>query len=252
MGHAAAVGGGHLLVVSPMPEEGRALASSFRQVRPDHPLVSLAEGDIAGVAVVSAITGIGKVATAAGVQLALDRYPVTAAVMVGVGGAVAAGVAPGSVMVTSRAVQWDVDARPMTHRPGLVPGRRSEYEEADPRLVEVAVAACRRVSGAAVARGTALAGDSIIASAARRDAIASDYPDAVCFDMETAAFAVVAAGNAVPWVGVRVISDAADEGVDVADIIHYAAHHAGEVLADVVREMCRSMAAPPPGPGPAV
>lgn len=225
-----------------MPEEGQALAATFAAARPVHPLVSLAEGEIAGVPVVSAITGIGKVATAAGLQLALDRYPARAAVMVGVGGAVAHGVSPGSVMVTSRAVQWDVDARPMTDRPGLVPGRRSEYEEADPGLVELAVRACEAAGEGPVRRGTALAGDSIIASAARRDAIAALYPDAVCFDMETAAFAVVASGNSVPWVGIRVISDSADEGIDVADIIHYAAHHAGEVLASIVRRMCAAIA----------
>lgn len=225
-----------------MPEEGQALAAAFRPVHPIHPLVQLAEGEISGVTVVSAITGIGKVATAAGVQLALDRYQVGGAVMVGVGGAVAHGVLPGSVMVTTRAVQWDVDGRPMTDRPGLVPGRRSEYEFADPELVELAVAAGAQVGEGPVRTGTALAGDSIIASAARRDAIASRYPDAVCFDMETAAFGVVAAGNSVPWVGVRIISDSADEGIDVADIIHFAAHHAGEVLASIVRKMCEAMA----------
>jgi adenosylhomocysteine nucleosidase len=235
------VSSGHLLVVSPMPEEGQALAAAFRPVRPRHPLVSLAEGEIAGLPVVSAITGIGKAATAAGVQLALDRYPVRGAVLVGVGGAVADGVPPGSVMVTSRAVQWDVDARPMTDRPGLVPGRRSEYEEADPALIELAATASVAAGAGPVRRGTALAGDSIIASAARRDTIAALYPDAVCFDMETAAFGVVAAGNSVPWVGVRVISDSADEGVDVAAIIHFAAHHAGEVLASIVRRMCEAM-----------
>ena len=232
---------GPLLVVSPMPEEGRALASSLRPVELSHPFVTLAEGEVFGIPVVSAITGIGKVATAAGVQLVMERYQARAAVMVGVGGAVAAGVPAGSVTVTSRAVQWDVDARPMTDRPGLVPGRTSEYEEADGELVRLATAASVAVVGAAPTVGTALAGDSIIASASRRDAIAGLYPDAVCFDMETAAFAVVAAGNSVPWVGVRVISDSADEGIDVAEIIHYAARHAGEVLADIVRQICQLM-----------
>lgn len=233
---------GHLLVASPMPEEGRALAAAFAPVQPNHPLVAMAEGEIAGIPVLSAITGIGKVATASGVQVALNHRPVTAAVMVGVAGAVEDGVAPGSVMITSRAVQWDVDARPMADRPGLVPGRSSEYEDADRALVEMAAAAASAVAEGPVRRGTALAGDSIIASAAKRDAIASLYPDAVCFDMETAAFAVVATGNSVPWVGVRIISDSADEGVDVAEIIHYAAHHAGEVLAAIVRRMCESLA----------
>ena len=242
MVHTSGVSSGPLLVVSPMPEEGQALAATFRPVQPVHPLVSLAEGEIAGVPVVSAITGIGKAATAAGVQLALDRYRARGAVMVGVGGAVADGVPPGSVMVTNRAVQWDVDARPMADRPGLVPGRPSEYEEADPHLVELAVAASAAVGEGPVRRGTALAGDTIIASAAKRDAIAALYPDAVCFDMETAAFGVVAAGNSVPWVGVRIISDAADEGIDVADIIHFAAHHAGEVLAAIVAKMCEALA----------
>jgi len=229
-----------------MPEEGQALAADFRPVRPGHPLVDLAEGEIAGIPVVSAITGIGKVATAAGVQLALDRYEVRGAVMLGVGGAVADGVPPGSVMVAARAVQWDVDGRPMTDRLGLVPGRRSEYEVADPKLVELAVTAAGQVGEGPVHTGTALAGDSIIASAAKRDTIASLYPDAICFDMETAAFGVVAAGNSVPWVGVRIISDSADEGIDVADIIHFAAHHAGEVLASIIRKMCEAMAAASP------
>jgi adenosylhomocysteine nucleosidase len=225
-----------------MPEEGRALAAGFDPVYPPHRLVSLAEGDIGGIPVVSAITGIGKVATAAAVQLAMDRYPVRAAVMVGIGGAVADGVVPGSVMVITRSVQWDMDARPMTDRPGLVPGRRSEFEPADPDLVELAYAASVQGASGPVGKGTALAGDSIIASAARRDAIAALYPDAVCFDMETAAMAVVAHGNAVPWVGIRIISDGADEGLDVSRIIRFAADQAGEVLAGVVRRMCAAMA----------
>ncbi len=88
-----------------------------------------------------------------------------------------------------------------------------------------------------VRTGLVLTGDQIIASRAVRDDILRDFPEGACFDMETAAVAQVAHMNGVPWGGVRITSDSADESFSMTEVLAYGAHTASELFERIVRAL---------------
>lgn len=63
-------------------------------------------------------------------------------------------------------------------------------------------------------QGLVVTGDSFISSQAQKDEIIKNFPDALCCEMEGAAFAQVAYHFNVPLIALRAISDNGDENAD--------------------------------------
>jgi len=82
--------------------------------------------------------------------------------------------------------------------------------------------------------GLVLTGDQIVTSRQVRDALARDFPDAACIDMETAAVAQVAHQNRVPWSGVRITSDSADETFDLKGVMGFGADTAANLFESII------------------
>jgi adenosylhomocysteine nucleosidase len=181
-------------------------------------MLSLWEGNLEGTPVVVAITGVGKVAAALATQFVIDTFEPRCAVVIGLGGATESHTEVGELIVASGALQHDVDARPLVNVRGLIPGLGTTVLSPDPALSEK----LRRAAEIAVEKpqivrsGVILTGDQIITSREVRDRLLSDFPNGVCFDMETAAIAQVAHQNHLPWAAIRLTSDAADESFDLA------------------------------------
>ncbi len=97
--------------------------------------------------------------------------------------------------------------------------RAAEAAVEDPRLVR---------------SGLVLTGDQIVTSRGIRDAILADFPEGACLDMETAAVAQVAHANRVPWGGVRITSDAADEDFNLDAVLGFGATTASELFAKIL------------------
>jgi adenosylhomocysteine nucleosidase len=133
-------------------------------------------------------------------------------------------------------VQHDIDARPLTPARGVIPSLGVAAINADAAVAEkLLVAAKRAVENPRIVRsGLVLTGDQIVKSKALRDAIARDFPEGLCVDMETAAVAQVAQQNGLPWGAVRVTSDKADETFDLEDVIDFGVNTAGELFALII------------------
>ena len=175
------------------------------------------------------VCGVGKVAAAIAAQRACDVLAPRALISVGVAGGIESSAEPGQVIVASAAVQHDFDARP------LAPARGGQVYTANSDVVErLERAAKGAVEERLVRSGLILTGDQIIKSAAMRDGILADFPEGACFDMETAAIAQVAHANKVPWGGVRITSDAADEGFYVDTVLGFGAEIASEIFAKIL------------------
>ena len=176
------------------------------------------------------VCGVGKVAAAIAAQRACDVMAPRALISVGLAGGIESESEPGRVIVASSAVQYDFDARPLTD----TRGSRVFAANADivARLVGAAEAVVedRRL----VHSGLVLTGDQIIKAREGRDAILRDFPEGACFDMETAAIAQVAHANHVPWGGLRIISDAADESFNLDQVLGFGAATASELFAKVI------------------
>lgn len=184
------------------------------------------------------VAGVGKVAAALAAQFVQDVFKPRCMVSIGLAGALRDDTSRGQVVVASGAVQHDMDGRPLTPARGVIPGLNVSILSADPPLAEkLLVAAKRSVENPRVVRpGLVLTGDQIITARAVRDALARDFPDGACVDMETAAIAQVAHQNGLPWGAVRVTSDSADETFDLEDVIDFGVNNAGELFARILRD----------------
>jgi 5'-methylthioadenosine/S-adenosylhomocysteine nucleosidase len=176
------------------------------------------------------VCGVGKVAAAMAAQRACDVMAPRALISIGVAGGIESESEPGRLIIASAAVQHDFDARPLASaRGGTVFQANAEVAERLRRGAEAAVEDPRVVRS-----GLVLTGDQIIASRATRDGILADFPEGACFDMETAAVAQVAYANHVPWGGVRITSDAADENFNLDAVLGFGAATASELFAKIL------------------
>ncbi len=203
-------------------------------------------GEIEGVSVVLAESGVGKV-NAAALTHELLRQGAERVIFTGVAGALALGLGPGDVVVGSSAVQHDVDVTALGYAPGEVPGTGQVFDS-DPTLVRLAeraareaVAAERRAGGERsplVVIGRIASGDVFVASAERAAAIREGL-DGACAEMEGAACAQVCARWSVPFVIVRSISDSADHSsqTDFRQFTALAAERAERIVARMLRSL---------------
>lgn len=219
-------------VLAALPEEARGLARHLVRAQVAGPGLPAWEGELAGKPVVLILCGVGKVAAAMAAQFACDAYHPRALVSIGLAGATEGETARGRLIVASGAVQHDMDARPLTSARGVIAGLGMSVFPADPTLSSM----LQRAAEGSVERpdhvsmGMVLTGDQIVTSRAARDQITAAFPEGACFDMETAAVAQVAHLNRVPWGGLRITSDSADESFDLEEVIAFGAHTAGELL----------------------
>jgi adenosylhomocysteine nucleosidase len=229
-------------IFAALKEEAEALTRCLDSSMLSSPKLSLWVGSLEGTPVVLAITGVGKVAAALATQFVIDTFKPRCAVAIGLAGATENDTAVGQLIVASGALQHDVDARPLVDARGMLPGLRLPVFPADPALSE----RLGRAGDMAVERphtvrsGVILTGDQIITSREVRDRLLRDFPDGVCFDMETAAIAQVANQNQLPWAAIRITSDAADESFDLAEVMRFGTGTAAEMFARVVRAALRA------------
>jgi adenosylhomocysteine nucleosidase len=223
---------GPVAVFAALELEARALVGRLPRSGTIGPRISCWEGD----GMVVAVGGVGKVSAALATQFLHDAFKPRCIVAIGLAGELKAGHSRGHVVVASGAVQHDIDARPVTPARGVIPSLGVAEINADAAVAEkLLVAAKRAVENPRIVRsGLVLTGDQIVTTKAVRDAIAHDFPDGLCVDMETAAVAQVAQQNGLPWGAVRVTSDKADETFDLEDVIDFGVNTAGELFARII------------------
>lgn len=188
-------------------------------------------GTLAGVDVVLARCGVGKVASAACAQLMVSRFDVTHLLNTGIAGAIDPRLAIGDVVVAEHCVYYDVNVHHYLFAPGQVPGMPPVYL-GDAGLNEALMQAAMDVDGAKLL-GPMVTGDSFIIDVEQKKELANSFA-ALCCDMEGAAIAQVAHMNSRPFAVVRIISDLADGNTD--DSVDEAV---ANIAADLV---CRAVA----------
>jgi len=215
-------------------------------------------GTLAGVDVVTAISGYGKVGAAATVTTALDAFAPSHVVFGGVAGGVGEGVDIGDVVVANRLIQHDFDASPIFDR-FVVPSLGVAEVAADPDLTDSLLNAAGAYIGGAfreeMARqgkppfeagdtqvhvGLIASGDQFIDHVAQARALLSDLPHLLAVEMEGAAVAQVCAERGVPFAVFRSISDRADQKADV-DFLAFIATVAAPITAGVVDELMQRL-----------
>ncbi|HEX2645743.1 MAG TPA: 5'-methylthioadenosine/S-adenosylhomocysteine nucleosidase [Candidatus Dormibacteraeota bacterium] len=221
-----------LAIFAALEMEAGALVRNLPRSETIGPKIATWEGD--GMVVV--VGGVGKVAAALAAQFTRDAFKPRGMISIGLAGAARDESARGHVVIATGAVQHDMDGRPLTGKRGVIPGLGMSTFAADgPMMEKLTIAAKRAVENPRVVRtGLVMTGDQIVTSRAVRDALARDFPEGACIDMETAAVAQVAHQNGLPWGAVRVVSDSADEAFNLEEVIDFGVNTAGELFARIM------------------
>lgn len=219
-----------MAVIAALEQEVHALVSRMPRADTVGPRLSIWEGG----GLVVAVSGVGKVAGAMAAQFVCDVFKPRCVVAIGLAGSLSEQPRPGQVIVATGAAQHDFDGRPLTPARGIIPGLEVAVIHANSSVADKLLIAARLESKHAIS-GLVLTGDQIITSAKVRDALAHEFADALCVDMETAAIAQVAQQNGVPWSALRITSDAADETFDLRGVLGFGVSTAADLFERIIQ-----------------
>lgn len=183
------------------------------------------EGLLSGKDTVIVRCGIGKVNAAVCTQLLADKFGVTAIINTGIAGSLKAEINIGDIVLSSDALQHDMDATGFGYEPGVIPRMEVSIFPADQRLISLAGEACKKVNPhIQTFVGRVVSGDQFISDKAVKDRLSQTF-HGFCTEMEGAAIAQAAYLNHIPFLIVRAISDKADDSAHM----DYAEFEAGAI-----------------------
>ncbi len=169
------------------------------------------KGKLKGKDVVVVRSGIGKVNAGICTQILVDKYGIDAVVNTGIAGSLNADINIGDIVLSTDALQHDMDATGFGYEPGVIPRMETSVFVADEKLRKLAKQCCEEVnSDISVFEGRVVSGDQFISDKAKKDYILNQFTG-YCTEMEGAAIAQAAYLNKIPFLIIRAISDKADD-----------------------------------------
>jgi len=172
------------------------------------------EGKLAGCEVVIVMCGVGKVHAAICTQVLCSSFGVDAIVNTGVAGSLDPELDICDVLVSTDAIQHDMDVTHLGYDVGKVPGLDVQAFPADEKLMRYAYEASEAIRPGHTKLGRVATGDQFVNSKALKEKII-ETTGAKCTEMEGGAIAQVAYVNQVPFVILRAISDKADGSAEL-------------------------------------
>lgn len=169
------------------------------------------EGVLEGSPCVIVRSGIGKVNAAVCTQILLDDYCVDLVINTGVAGSLKAEINIGDMVISTDALQHDVDATGFGYDYGVIPRMETSVFPTEESLTALAVMVCREVNpDIGVYPGRVVSGDQFISGREKKVWIAEHF-HGLCTEMEGGAIAQTAYLNKTPFLIIRAISDKADD-----------------------------------------
>ena len=196
-------------------------------------------GVLNGKEVVVVRSGIGKVNAAVCTQILIDDFQVEAVINTGIAGSLKNEINIGDIVVSTDALQHDMDARKFGYPKGQIPQMEVFSFTADPVLRVKAVEVCSKVNpDIEVFEGRVVSGDQFVADADVKEEIVKEF-SGYCTEMEGAAIAQAAYLNGIPFVVLRAISDKADNSatMDYPTFERKAAEHCVNLVGEMLREL---------------
>lgn len=160
-------------------------------------------------------SGISKVNAAVCTQILIDDFNVDCVINTGIAGSLQNKIDIGDIVISSDAMQHDVDATGFGYDLGVIPRMETSVFKADERLIELAKKVCEaEIPDIAAHVGRVVTGDQFISDREVKNKIESNF-HGYCTEMEGAAIAQAAYLNNVPFVILRAISDKSDDSATV-------------------------------------
>ena len=227
-------------IIGAMEEEVRELIEDMTECEmQEKASMKFYKGQLYGKEAVVVQSGIGKVNAGICTQILIDFYQVDQLINTGVAGSLDAEINIGDIVVSSDALQHDMDAREFGYPKGQIPQMNVFSFKADETLRKVAAECCKKANpDIQVFEGRVVSGDQFVASSEVKDELIREFAGS-CTEMEGAAIAQAAYLNHVPFVVLRAISDKADNSatMDYPTFEKAAARH----CANLVKEMVKAL-----------
>ena len=153
------------------------------------------------------MTGVGKVMAAMVTQKLIDNFLPKKIIFAGIAGSLIDNIDIGDIVVSTDAMQHDMDASALGFKIGEIPYTGIRTIEADPKMIDAAKSF--KADNCKVVPGRILTGDRFIASTEERNFLAKEMAG-IAVEMEGAAAALTAKMNNIPFLIIRVISDKCD------------------------------------------
>ena len=169
------------------------------------------KGKLQGKEAVVVRSGIGKVNAGICTQILADDFQVDCVINTGIAGSLNAQIDIGDIVLSSDALQHDMDATGFGYEMSVIPRMPVSVFQADGHLIEVAKQACRKVNpDIKTFVGRVVSGDQFISNKEKKNWLEEQF-HGFCTEMEGAAIAQAAYLNGIPFLIIRAISDKADE-----------------------------------------
>lgn len=227
-------------IIGAMEEEVLSLADMMESVESTKIAgMIFKKGMLKGKETVVVRSGIGKVNAAVCTQILADIYHVDAVINTGVAGSLKNEINIGDIVISSDAVQHDMDATGFGYALGVIPRMPVSVFTADKKLIEAAKAACAEaVPEIGVFEGRVVSGDQFITDKDTKKRIVDNF-DACCTEMEGAAIAQAAYLNEIPFLVIRAISDKADDSasMDYGEFERKAIEHSVKLMVNMVQRI---------------
>jgi adenosylhomocysteine nucleosidase len=186
-------------------------------------------------------SGVGKVNAAITTQILIEKFKVTHILFTGVAGALDPSLEVGDIVISSSAMQHDMDASALSpdFPKGTIPMFAFDSEfYADKHLVKLAETAAKNLSGPKVMVGKVLSGDQFIADRELVESYCLLFKG-TCIEMEGSAVAQAAFLNDVPFVIIRSISDKAngEAPASFAEFTALAARRSSDMVESIIESL---------------
>ena len=177
--------------------------------------LSFCRGKLSGKEVVVVRSGIGKVNAAVCAQILADRFGADVIINTGIAGSLDAAIDIGDIVISTDAVEHDMDASTFGDPVGQIPQMDTFSFPADEKLVKLAKEVNEKINpDIHTWTGRIVSGDQFVSSNEKKEQLIRLF-DAKCTEMEGAAIAHTAYLNHISCVIIRAISDKADNSASV-------------------------------------
>ena len=227
-------------IIGAMEEEVRELIEDMTECEmQERASMNFYKGMLYGKEAVVVQSGIGKVNAAICTQILADFYQVDQLINTGVAGSLDAEINIGDIVVSTDAVEHDMDVSALGDPVGQVPRMDVFAFPADKELVRKAVEANKKAnSDIRTFTGRVASGDQFISDKEKKKWLAEEF-GASCTEMEGGAIAQAAYLNGIPYLVIRAISDKADDsaGMDYAEFEAQAIRHSVNLILEMAKQM---------------
>ena len=198
-------------IIGAMEEEVAHLKEAMQVVKTvERAAMTFVKGKLDGKDVVVVRSGIGKVNAGICAQILADLFEVDTLINTGVAGSLDAALDIGDIVISTDAVQHDMDVSALGDPVGQIPRMDTFAFPADERLVQLAVQANEEANpDIHTFTRRVVSGDQFVSDGAVKERLVTQF-QAKCTEMEGAAIAQAAYLNKISCVIIRAISDKAD------------------------------------------